>query len=145
MTSIATHTQPLVRQLAHVCLLTTDLKASEDFYTRVLGLEKAFDFIREGKPVGFYLKLGGQTFIEVFQREQAGEREGQHIAHLCLEVHSVDDAIKRIRAAGVTISDRKRGKDQSWQAWTADPQGVKIELHEYTPQSSQVTGSDCVF
>jgi hypothetical protein len=35
------------------------------------------------------------------------------------------------------------GHDQSWQAWLADPNGITIELHEYTDKSSQVLGSDC--
>jgi predicted enzyme related to lactoylglutathione lyase len=29
------------------------------------------------------------------------------------------------------------GSDGSWQAWLADPDGNRIELHMYTPESKQ--------
>ena len=29
------------------------------------------------------------------------------------------------------------GGDNSWQAWTCDPDGNRIELHQYTPESKQ--------
>ena len=38
---------------------------------------------------------------------------------------------------GVEVSDPKLGSDRSWQAWLADPDGTRIELHGYTPDSSQ--------
>lgn len=42
------------------------------------------------------------------------------------------------------ITDKKMGWDNSWQAWITDPNGIKIELHQYTDKSSQIVGSDCV-
>ena len=42
-----------------------------------------------------------------------------------------------LRARGVEVSDPKLGSDQSWQAWLADPDGNRIELHGYTPDSHQ--------
>ena len=30
----------------------------------------------------------------------------------------------------------------TWQAWTEDPNGVKVELFEYTPGSAQLVGGD---
>lgn len=50
----------------------------------------------------------------------------------------------QIRAAGVAITDKKLGVDETWQAWTADPNGVKIERFEYTPKSAQFVGGDRV-
>jgi len=138
-------TKPLIRQLAHTCLLSTDLQASADFYVGVLGLKRKFDFIRQGKTVGFYLEVGDRTFIEVFENEQASNHDTQAIAHFCLEVHNLDDTITHLRNAGVTVTDKKTGGDRSLQAWTSDPDGVKIEFHQYTDQSRQFTGGDCVF
>ena len=38
---------------------------------------------------------------------------------------------------GVTVTDKKLGSDNSWQAWLSDPDGNRIELHQYTAQSLQ--------
>ena len=49
-----------VRQLAHACVMTHDLKAAEEFYVGVLGLERTFDFNRPTGRMGFYLAAGGR-------------------------------------------------------------------------------------
>jgi hypothetical protein len=36
------------------------------------------------------------------------------------------------------VGEVKMGSDHSWQAWLADPDGNRIELHAYTPESNQV-------
>lgn len=138
-------TQPLIRQLAHTCLLSTNLKTTADFYVGMLGLKKKFNFIRDDKVVGFYLDMGHRTFIEVFENTAAINHDTQAIAHLCMEVNDLDEVIAHLRKNGVTVTDKKTGGDRSLQAWTADPNGVKIEFHQYTDQSRQFTGGDCVF
>lgn len=35
------------------------------------------------------------------------------------------------------------GADHAYQAWLTDPDGVRIELHEYTPDCCQKTGRTC--
>lgn len=137
-------TKSLVRQLAHVCIFARDLDATEAFWTEVLGMTVAFRFTREGKPYGFYLDAGGRTNIEVFEKSESAFTERNQINHVCLEVHSLDDAVAAIRARGAEVTDKKLGVDQTWQAWTADPNGVKIELFEYTGSSAQFVGGDRV-
>ncbi len=56
-----------IKSLAHVCIKTTDLDATADFYCGALGLQRLFDFTRKGKVIGFYMKTGNATFIEVFE------------------------------------------------------------------------------
>ena len=63
---------------------------------------------------------------------------------MCYEVGDIDEVSRRLKADGHEVTDKKLGSDQSWQIWTTDPGGVKIEFHEYTAKSSQVTGRDCV-
>lgn len=131
-----------VRQVAHVCILARDLEATRAFYRDVLGMETRFNFTRDGRIFGFYLDAGGRTNIEVFESGASGFAESQNINHLCLEVESLDEAVAHIRAAGVAVTDKRKGCDNTWQAWTADPDGVRIELFEYTPESAQFTGGD---
>ena len=134
----------IIRQLAHVCIFARDLGATEAFWSGVLGLPVTFRFTRNGAPYGFYLTAGGETNIEVFLKTESNFAETNQINHICLEVHSLDDAIAAIRARGVKITDKKLGVDDTWQAWTADPNGVKIELFEYTAKSAQFVGGDRV-
>ena len=130
-----------VRQVAHVCLFADDLEATRAFYADVLGLQVVFNFLRDGEPFGFYLGAGGRSHIEVFRRADAEADRGR-IDHLCLEVDNIDAAIAHIRARGVEVTDKRLGCDDTWQAWITDPNGVRIELFEYSPKSAQFTGGD---
>ena len=131
-----------VKQLAHICLSTTDLSATERFFAQALGVHRLFAFHRAGDEFGFYLNVGGRTHVEVFRRDHAEHRDDNAINHLCLEVDDLEACIAQIRTAGYQVSDRKLGVDGTWQAWTQDPGGARIELFEYTAESAQFTGGD---
>jgi catechol 2,3-dioxygenase-like lactoylglutathione lyase family enzyme len=134
----------MIKQLAHLCLHTPDLEKTAHFWCDTLGLEKQFDFVRQGDPFGYYVKLGNTTFVEVFQL--AGDADPAppgNINHLAIEVDDIDAVIAAVRAGGYDCTDRKLGADHSWQAWTADPNGVRIEFHQYTDESLQRVGGTC--
>ena len=135
---------PLIKQIAHVCIGAIDLKKSEHFYCTALGLKKKFRFVRDGKEFGLYLAVGNHTFIEIFEQTALESIDRHPIKHLCLQVDDIAQVITALRAHGYTVSDKKLGADQSWQCWVTDPHGVRIEMHQYTPESSQSTGRDCV-
>jgi catechol 2,3-dioxygenase-like lactoylglutathione lyase family enzyme len=133
----------MITRIAHVCIGASDLAATEKFYCTALGLKKKFEFKKLDKTIGFYLDAGNGNFIEVFEAKDLESGRRPALMHLCLEVDDLHATIDKIKQAGVEVTDRKMGCDNSWQAWVSDPSGVNIELHEYTPQSSQVTGKDC--
>ncbi len=133
----------MIKGIAHLCIRVADLEATRRFYCDTLGLEKAFDFIRDGQTVGFYLKAGDHNYLEFFKTDKVATGESP-IGHLCLEVDSIDKVLEKVKKDGYSAGEKKIGSDQSWQAWLADPDGVRIELHEYTPQSSQLTGNNCI-
>ena len=133
-----------VKRLAHVCIVTGDLEAAERFYCGLLGLRRAFSFIRNGRRVGFYLEVGGGGFIEVFARDQVDAKARGAIQHICLEVDGIDRIVARLKEAACDVTEKKLGADRSWQAWVTAPDGVRIEFHEYTAESCQMTGADCV-
>ena len=129
----------MIKALAHLCFTVRDLAASEAFYRDKLGLAPAFDFVNEkGEKFGAYLHVAGRAFIELFQGKVAAPADGQTYKHFCLEVDDVAAAVKALRAKGVEVTDPKMGSDHSWQAWLSDPDGNRIELHGYTPESKQV-------
>jgi glyoxylase I family protein len=133
----------MIKQLAHINIASHDLDAAEHFYCHILGMEKVFEFIKDGELYGFYAGAGNRTYVEVFIEENKFRDEPAIMRHLCFEVDDLDAAIAEIRAKGWKISDKSFGGDNSWQAWISDPSGAPIELMQYTEESSQFTGEPC--
>lgn len=134
----------MIKGTAHICIAATDLARSEQFYTQALGFQRHFSFIRDGQPFGYYFALPDGTFVEVFKEAEAAAQGKPLIRHFCLLVDDLDATVADLRAKGVDVSDKKLGMDQSWQAWITDPAGIRIELHQYTANSSQYTRRDCI-
>lgn len=134
----------MIKGLAHVCIAARDLADTERFYCQGLGFEKVFNFVKGGRAIGFYLRVADRAFVEVFQKDEVRTDGEAPIQHMCLEVSDVDEMRDRLIGRGYEVTEKRRGNDRSWQAWVTDPSGVRIEFHEYTPESSQVTGQDCV-
>ncbi len=129
--------KPLIKQVAHTCIFAHDLDATEAFYRDVFGIATAFDFKRGDQRIGYYLDFGGRTFVEVFHKVATSFDETNQINHICLETEDIDALLVHVRAQGVTITDKKLGADGTWQSWTNDPNGVKLEIFQYTDKSLQ--------
>ncbi|MFW5798566.1 MAG: VOC family protein [Planctomycetota bacterium] len=128
----------MITGLAHACYTASDLDASIDFYCNKLGLKKAFDFINDrGERFGVYIHVGGRSFIELFVGEVTASGEGTPYRHICLEVDDINTTVDHLRKQGLDVTDPKMGSDGSWQAWLADPDDNRIELHHYTERSRQ--------
>lgn len=128
----------MITGFAHACFVVKDLEASLEFYRDKLGLKPAFDFTDEhGKRYGVYVHVGGRSFIELFQGEVAAPAQHQSFSHCCLEVDDIEQTVADLRARGVEVGEISFGMDNSWQAWLADPDGNRFELHQYTPRSWQ--------
>ena len=134
----------MIKSIAHVCIGATDLAATERFYCAALGFKKHFDFIRAGKLIGFYLEVAPNSYVEVFQDDAVDPNAKAPIRHICFQVDDVDAFIRRLKAQGCQVSDKKMGGDNSWQSWVTDPAGVRIEFHQYTPESCQFTKKNCI-
>ena len=134
----------MIKGFAHVCITTTDLEATERFYCSGLGFTRAFRFIRGGESIGFYLKAAQGAYIEVFRRNETDPPVATAIPHFCLEVENIAELHRHLQAKGYEVTEPRLGADQSWQMWITDPGGVRIEFHQYTGQSSQITGNDCI-
>jgi catechol 2,3-dioxygenase-like lactoylglutathione lyase family enzyme len=128
----------MIRCIAHLCFITPNLDAIEEFYCNKLGLKRAFEFRNaEGKRNGFYIHAGERNFLEFFQGNIQPPAKGRAYQHLCLEVTEFDATVAELRRRGVEVANVKMGGDQSWQAWINDPDGNAIELHGYTDKSWQ--------
>lgn len=131
-----------VKSLAHVCIKTTDLDKTADFYIGALGMEKRFSFTRDGKVIGFYMKAANETFIEVFLADEVEKAGKQVLSHFCLETENIRDLRESLVRRGYAPGEVKMGVDNSYQFWMEDPNGLSFEFHQYTENSSQFTGRD---
>ena len=128
----------MITGLAHACFTVSDLERSIQFYRDGLGLTPAFDFRDDtGRRFGLYLHAGGRNFIELFEGALGERAENQSYRHICLEVDDIESTARTLRERGMEVSPVKLGKDESYQAWITDPDGNRIELHQYTAKSWQ--------
>ncbi len=131
----------MITGLAHICFVVSDIDRSIAFYKDKLGFSPAFDFINEkGERFGIYLHIGGRNFIELFKGNPNPSDQNQSYRHFCLEVDDIQQTVSKLRSNGVDVSEIKMGSDNSWQAWLSDPDGNRIELHQYTKESKQNAG-----
>jgi lactoylglutathione lyase/glyoxylase I family protein len=149
----------MIKQLAHLCLKTSQLEPMTAFYRDALGATVKFRYLNPaGQPIGCYFAFGGNTFVEIFDHADAHRRSKSaqplepleeprdawllRYNHFCLQVEGLDAYVALIESRGVTVTGRKTGNDHSRQAWVKDPDGNLIELQEYTAHSRQFTGED---
>ena len=102
------------------------------------GLRRAFELRRpDGTWHGQYIHVGGRNFIELFAGNLSDKAEGQSYGHICLEVEDIERTVSVLTERGVECTPIKLGGDGAYQSWLADPDGNRIELHQYTPEAKQ--------
>jgi catechol 2,3-dioxygenase-like lactoylglutathione lyase family enzyme len=132
-----------IKSVAHLCLKTKNLQATLDFYGGALGLRKLFNFNRHGEVIGFYLKAANDTFIEVFQMHDAEVGTGRQLLHhFCLETDDIKKLWQTLSEKGYGPRELIMGADNALQFWVQDPNGLDIEIQQYTERSAQFTGED---
>ncbi len=122
---------PLV-DLHHVAIRTSDVAASERFYTQVLGMHKVerpeFDF------PGAWLQMG-QTMFHLMGGYAALDEHGQPcsggaaVDHLALNARDFDAMKAQVVAAGLVPAENAISAFGIWQLFVRDPDGVLIELN----------------
>jgi catechol 2,3-dioxygenase-like lactoylglutathione lyase family enzyme len=126
-----------IRQLDHLVLRVTDLRAMMDFYTGVLGcpVEK----IQEN--LGLYQLRAGSALIDLVPVDgplglkggAAPGIEGRNLDHFCLRVEPFDAGaiIAHLRAHGADpapVASRYGAEGQGPSIYVSDPEGNVVEL-----------------
>jgi catechol 2,3-dioxygenase-like lactoylglutathione lyase family enzyme len=131
----------VLKSLAHVCLKTRDLEKTADFYCGALGLTRRFEFSKDGRVIGFYLKSANDTFLEVFLDENADPGAARPVLnHFCFETGDIEAVRRALLERGYAPGEIIPGADGALQFWASDPNGLAIEFQQYGAQSSQRTG-----
>ncbi len=131
----------MVVRLAHVCIETDNLPATEEFYG-YLDINRQFEFRnKQDELVGVYLSFGNDTFIEIIKVKQP-RKEG-NIRHFAIEVENVDNTRALLLSKGVEVTGKVMGVDNTLMITCRDPNGNFIEFHQYTDNSMQQHGGVC--
>lgn len=130
----------MIKNIAHVCIQCPDLLEAKEFFNGLLELPIAFEFRKGEALVGYYFKVGDSTYIEVFQG--LAESEGP-VRHFCLEADDLPALRASLVKKGITATEVKLGSDRSHQFWIDAPGNLRIEFHQYTPESYQMNGGIC--
>jgi len=121
-------------RLNHVGIAVKDFDQSLNFYTKVMGFRVAFRFPSpDGKPTTTYFQINRDTFLEM---APASATVPAGITHIGIESPNVKSTITQLRQAGATVADfRVSGPTKALLSDTNDPNGIRLELIELTPDS----------
>lgn len=109
--------------LRHIALKTRDLKKTEEFYTKVLGLKIAF----QHPPNMLFLTTPGSSDLLNFVKSSARPSGAQALDHIGFKVTpaGLKKTEKMLKARGVEI-DGRRGKAA---IYFTDPNGYQLEYY----------------
>jgi catechol 2,3-dioxygenase-like lactoylglutathione lyase family enzyme len=119
------------REILETCLYAEDLDAAEDFYTRVMGLERIARV--EGRHVFF--RCGGRVFL-VFDPRETGDggvipghgATGPGHACFAASMEELDGWRTHLRASGVEIEQEKEWPGGGRSIYFRDPAGNSVEI-----------------
>ena len=159
-----------IKEIGHLAFTCADLEASIEFYRDKLGFKNKFSIsyadylehlkkqpdanpeymaylesIKEKTWIS-YFEMGGGQFVELFDRGNSTipcVPTGEHLnySHVALLVEDIHEAHRELVEKGVPVdTPPKLGLEGTWQMWSHDPDGNKIEFMQYTKDSWQLTG-----
>jgi catechol 2,3-dioxygenase-like lactoylglutathione lyase family enzyme len=130
-------------RLSVVGIAVTDYATSKDFYANKMGLREAFA-TSDGAGPSTYYQLSRDTFLEM-QPATSGVKPG--LTHVHLAMDDVNATVARLKQAGIpgaprsgttpgTVTEASVAQATHVKhAVLIEPDGLKFELDEWTPQS----------
>ncbi len=121
-------------RLNHVGIAVKDYDESFNFYTKVMGFKVAFKFPSpDGKPTTTYFQINRDTFLEM---APTSPQLPVGITHMGIESPDLKNTIVQLRGVGGTVQDaRLSGPTKALLSNITDPNGIRLELVELTPDS----------
>lgn len=116
-------------EVAFTGYAVTDMERARCFYGEVLGLDEGMVFDHGGE-VGWveYALPGGHTLA--LARSSDEWLPSRHGGGICFEVVDLDDSVRRLESAGVTIVMPIQEFPVCRLALIADPDGNTLALHQ---------------
>jgi catechol 2,3-dioxygenase-like lactoylglutathione lyase family enzyme len=122
-------------RLNHFGVYVKDFNQSVDFYQKTMGFPEAFSFKdKDGKPLITYLQIDRDTFVEL---QPADAEHPVGFSHVGIWTDDLDKTVAALRAKGVKMDDVAVRLSKAPLTNLMDPNGARIELLEYPPESLQ--------
>jgi catechol 2,3-dioxygenase-like lactoylglutathione lyase family enzyme len=123
-------------KLNHVGMYVKNMDASLDFYTKTMGFRETYLFKDDqGKPAMALLQVSRVTFIELMPAD-ADHPAG--FSHAGFQMDDEKATIETLRQRGAKVEDAHPGlRMKALSTDVLDPDGLRLELLEFTPDSLQ--------
>ena len=122
-------------RLNHFGVYVKDFDQSVNFYEKTMGFHEAFSFKdKDGKPLITYLQIDRDTFVEL---QPADAEHPVGFSHVGIWADDLNKTVAALRAKGVKMDDVAVRLSKAPLANVIDPNGARIELLEYPPESLQ--------
>ena len=120
-------------RLNHVGIYAKDYDESMRFYTQTVGLREAFTIKdKDGKPTLTYLQINRDTFLEV---APASAERPAGLSHIGIWPLDLNATVASLRQHGATVGDPRTGATKTSITNVTDPNGVRLELLDFLPDS----------
>ena len=122
-------------RLNHFGIYVKDFDESVNFYTKTMGFRQAFLINDQGgKPVLAYLQMNRDTFVELMP---ATADHPVGFSHVGIWSDDLNKTVSLLRERGVKLDDPITGASKAHLTNMIEPNGVRLELLEYPPESLQ--------
>ncbi|MDP9115610.1 MAG: VOC family protein [Acidobacteriota bacterium] len=122
-------------RLNHVGISVKNLQESVDYYTKTLGMRQGFVMRdKNGNPGTVSLQVDKYTFLEL---SQATAERPVGISHVGFQTESMNDTLAELKRRGVMVADPTSVGSGAPHTSIIDPNGVRLEMLEFVPESMQ--------
>jgi catechol 2,3-dioxygenase-like lactoylglutathione lyase family enzyme len=122
-------------RLNHFGIYVKNFDESMDFYTKTMGFREAFSIKdKDGKTTLAYLQMNRDTFVEL---APASADHPVGVSHIGLWSDDLNKTVTILRERGVKMANPISGATKSILTNMSEPDGVRLELLEYPPESLQ--------
>jgi len=120
-------------RLNHVGIYAKDFDESMRFYTQTMGFREAFTIKdQQGKPTLAYLQITRDTFLEL---APATAQRPVGLSHIGIWPQDLNATVAALRERGVKVDDPRTGSTKTSITNVIDPNGVRLELLDFLPDS----------
>jgi catechol 2,3-dioxygenase-like lactoylglutathione lyase family enzyme len=127
-------------RLNHFGVYVKDFDESMNYYTKTMGFREAFSLKdKDGKPSLAYLQINRDTFLEL---APATADRPVGFSHVGIWADDLNKTVAVLREAGIKMDDPRAGATKAPLTNMIEPNGVRLELLEYPPESLQRKAMD---
>jgi catechol 2,3-dioxygenase-like lactoylglutathione lyase family enzyme len=123
----------MIHGMNHFTVIAQDLQRTLDFYVGVLGLEQG------PRPdlgfAGAWLYADGRPILHVYADRPVPPGVAGVIDHMAFSARGLKEVKARFDARGLQYELRQQKGSGTWQLFSLDPSGAKVEL-DFDPSES---------